>query len=156
MLEKAKAHLVICTNRKNESHRENDMIYNAVVPVPEALAAIDKLAVAMPIHMHDVYGAPEVQKTIGQDFFIRLVPLNMHESARVYSEEKAKLVRAEVENAENAEEVARSALDGLGVKEGLARNKAMAEGSLGGGEEVWMYDGGRKTLQGWRNAMGWI
>ena len=136
MLEKAKAHLVMCTDRKNEGQRENDMIYNAVVPVPEALAAIEKLVVALPIHIHDVYGAPEVQKTIGQDFFIRLVPLSVHESASVYSEEKAKLVRAEVENAEGAEGVARSALDGLGVKEGLVRYKAMAEGSLCGEEEV--------------------
>ena len=95
------------------------MIYNAVVPVPEALAVIDKLVVATPIHIHNVYGAPDVQKTIGQDSFIRLVPLSLHESASVYSEEKAKLVRAEVENVESAEVVARSALDGLGVKEGF-------------------------------------
>ena len=112
------------------------MIYNAVVPVPEALAAIDNLVVATPIHMHDVYGAPDVQKTIGQDFFIRLVPLSVHESASVYSKEKAKLVRAEVEHAEYAEEVARSALDELGVKEELVKCKAMAEGSLGSEEGV--------------------
>jgi len=111
------------------------MIYNVVVPVPEALAAIDKLVVAMPISMHDVYGSPKVQKAIGQGIFIRLVPLSLHESASVYSEEKAKCVRAEVENAESAG-VARSALDGLGVTEGLVSYKAMADGSLGGEEEV--------------------
>ena len=52
---------------------------------------------------------------IGQDFFLRLVPLSVHESASVYSEEKGKLVRGEVEKADSAEGEARSALDGLGV-----------------------------------------
>jgi hypothetical protein len=33
------------------------MIYNADVPIPEELVAIDKLVVATPIHIHDVYGA---------------------------------------------------------------------------------------------------
>ncbi|PPQ68084.1 hypothetical protein CVT25_014247 [Psilocybe cyanescens] len=134
--ERTKAHLVICSDKKAEATRENDLIYNAILPALEALPAIEKTVVATPIHIHDVYGAPEVQKTIGQDFFIRLVPLSVHESASVYSEEKAKLVRGEVEKADAAEGEARSALDGLGVKEGLARFKAMAEGEVGGGEEV--------------------
>jgi len=134
--ERTKAQLVICTDKKNEATRENDLIYNAVLPAFEALPIIEKTAVATPIHIHDVYGAPDVQKTIGQDFFIRLIPLSVHESASVYSEEKAKLVRGEVEKAEGAEGEARSALDGLGVKEGLIRFKAMAEGEVNGGEEV--------------------
>ncbi|KDR77016.1 hypothetical protein GALMADRAFT_139043 [Galerina marginata CBS 339.88] len=134
--ERTKAHLVICADKKSEATRENDLIYNAILPAFEALPTIEKTIVATPIHIHDVYGAPEVQKTIGQDFFIRLVPLSVHESASVYSEEKAKLVRGEVEKAEGAEGEARSALDGLGVKEGLVRYKAMAEGEVGGGEEV--------------------
>lgn len=132
--DRTKAHLVICTDKKNEATRENDLIYNAILPAFETLPAIEKTVVATPIHIHDVYGAPDVQKVIGQDFFIRLVPLSVHESASVYSEEKAKLVRGEVEKAEGAEGEARSALDGLGVKEGLTRYKAMAEGEVG--EEI--------------------
>jgi hypothetical protein len=134
--ERTKAHLTICTEKKNEAQRENDLIYHAIIPTFEALPVIERTVVATPIHIHDVYGAPDVQKTIGQDFFLRLVPLSVHESASVYSEEKAKLVRGEVEKAEGAEGEARSALDGLGVKEGLVRFKAMAEGEVIGGEEV--------------------
>ena len=134
--ERTKAHLTICTDKKNEAERENDLIYHAIIPAFEALSVIEKTVVAAPIHIHDVYGAPDVQKTIGQDIFIRLVPLSVHESASVYSEEKAKLVRGEVEKAEGAEGEARSALDGLGVKEGLTRFKAMIEGEVIGGEEV--------------------
>ncbi|KAF6751186.1 BRO1-domain-containing protein [Ephemerocybe angulata] len=134
--DRTKAHMVICTDKKNDAQRENDLIYNAVLTAPEALPAIDKVAVATPIHIHDVYGAPEVQKTIGQDIFIRLVPLSVHESASVYSEEKAKLVRGEVERADATEGEARSAIDGLGIKESLVRFKAMAEGEVEGSEEV--------------------
>ena len=47
-------------------------------------------SVAIPIQ--GFYGSPDVQKTIGQDIFIRHFPLSAHESASVYSEEKAKLV----------------------------------------------------------------
>lgn len=134
--ERLKAHMVICTDKKAEAQRENDLIYNAITPAFEALPIVEKTVVATPIHIHDVYGTPEVQKTIGQDFFIRLIPLSVHESASVYSEEKAKLVRGEVEKAEGAEGESRSVLDGLGIKEGLTRYKAMAEGEVQGGEEV--------------------
>ncbi|KAG7085708.1 hypothetical protein E1B28_003252 [Marasmius oreades] len=134
--ERTKVHLTLCTDRKNEAQRENDLIYNAVLPAVEALPNIDKTAVASPIPIQEVYGTPDVQKTIGQDIFIRLIPLSVHESASVYSEEKAKLVRGEVENAESAEVQVRSALEALGVKEGLVRFRAMAEGEVGGEEEV--------------------
>ncbi|EFI27542.1 vacuolar protein-sorting protein BRO1 [Coprinopsis cinerea okayama7 len=136
LVDRTKAHLVICSERKAEAQRENDLIYNAVLPAPEALPPIDKLVVAQPIHIHEVYGTPEVQKTIGQDIFLRLIPLSVHESASVYSEEKAKLVRGEVEKADAAEAEGRSAIDGLGVRQGLARFKAMAEGEVGGDEEI--------------------
>ena len=41
-----------------------------------------------------------------------------------------------MEKAEQSDGEARSAIDGLGVKEGLTRYKAMAEGEVAGGEEV--------------------
>ncbi|KAL1691231.1 BRO1-like domain-containing protein [Schizophyllum commune] len=132
--ERTKAHLALATDKRAEAQRENDLIYNAILPAPEALPALDKLSIATPIPIQEVYGTPDVQKTIGQDFFIRLIPLSVHESASVYSEEKAKLVRGEVEKAEQAEGEARSALDGMGVKDGLTRFRAMAEGEVGAEE----------------------
>ena len=134
--ERTKAYLAICTDKKSKAQRENDLIYNAILPSPETLPPIDKLAVATAIHIHDVYAAPEAQKTIGQDIFIKLVPLSVHESASVYSEEKAKLVRAEVENADAAEVKARSIVDGMGIRRGLTQFKAMAEGEIGEEGEI--------------------
>jgi hypothetical protein len=136
LLERTKSHLQLCTDRKNEAQRDNDLIYNAVLPSPDALPHIDKAAVATPITIQEVYSAPDVQKVIGQDIFLKLIPLSVHESASVYSEEKAKLVRKEVEDADSAEVEVRSALEAIGVQEGLGRFKAMAEGGVGAEDEI--------------------
>ena len=136
IFERLKAHHVLCSERYKEAQKENDLIYNAVIPPLESLSNVEKTPVATPLHIHEVYATPEVQKTIGQDFFIRLIPLSVHESASVYSEEKAKLVRAEVEKAEGAEGEARSGIDGMGVRAGLSRFKAIAEGEVGGEDEI--------------------
>jgi hypothetical protein len=133
-----KAHQTLCSERKAEAQHENDLIYNAVLPQPETLPAVEKAGagLATPIPIQDVYGTPEVQKVIGGDIFVRLVPLSVHESASVYSEEKAKLVRGEVEKVDAAEGELTSGLDSLGVKSGLARFRAMVEGGVEGEEEV--------------------
>ncbi|KIK68316.1 hypothetical protein GYMLUDRAFT_80796 [Collybiopsis luxurians FD-317 M1] len=136
LVERLKAHLSLCTDRKTEAQRENDLIYNAILPNADSLPVVEQLSVAVPIPIQEVYGTPEVQKTIGQDIFLRLIPLSVHESASVYSEEKAKLARGEVERAEKAESEARAALDGMGVKEGLAKFRAMAEGEADGEDEI--------------------
>ncbi|KAG6337019.1 hypothetical protein ID866_2079 [Astraeus odoratus] len=128
ILERTKSHMQLCTDRTNEAQRENDLIYNAVVPSAEVLPAIEKASVATPISIQEVYGAPDVQKVIGPDIFLKLIPLSVHESASVYSEEKAKLVRKEVENAESAEVEVRSALEAIGVQTGLSRFQAIADG----------------------------
>ncbi|TFY82927.1 hypothetical protein EWM64_g1094 [Hericium alpestre] len=95
-----KSHLSLCTEKRTEAQRDNDLIYNAVLPAPETLPPVDKVGAAAIIPIQEVYGTPEVQKVIGSDLFVRLIPLSVHESASVYSEEKAKLVRGEVEMAE--------------------------------------------------------
>ncbi|KAH9996261.1 BRO1-like domain-containing protein [Russula vinacea] len=136
LFELAKSQLALSTERKAEAQRDNDLIYNAVLPAPETLPAIDKTVVAAVIPIQEVYGTPEVQKVIGLDLFLRLVPLSVHESASVYSEEKAKLVRSEVEKAEGAAGEARSALDALGVKAGLTRFRAMVDGNVAGEDEI--------------------
>jgi len=134
--ELTKAHLAVCTTQKNGAQKANDLIYNAVLPGPETLPVVDKTSATTPITIQEVYGNADVQKVIGQDIFINLIPLSVHESASVYSEEKAKLVRSEVEKVELAEGEVKSVLDSLGVREGLVRYKSMVEGSIGREEEV--------------------
>ncbi|KAJ7430177.1 BRO1-domain-containing protein [Mycena galericulata] len=135
MLALAKAHVALVSDRRAAASRENDLIYNAIIPSQDTLPPIETkttLTVATPIPIQEIYGTPEVQKTIGADFFGRLVPLSVHESASVYSEEKAKLVRGEVERVDTAEGEARSFLDGLRVVPGLERFRGMLQD--GGGE----------------------
>ncbi|KAK7032954.1 BRO1 domain-containing protein [Favolaschia claudopus] len=132
----AKSHLALVTDRRTAATRENDLIYNAIVPSVDALPPIETkttLTIATPIPIQEVYGAPDVQKTIGADFFARLVPLSVHESASVYSEEKAKLVRGEVEQAETADVEAKSFLEGLHVVKGLERFRSMLQDNGRGG-----------------------
>ncbi|KAI9513391.1 BRO1-domain-containing protein [Russula earlei] len=136
LFELTKAHLALSTERKTEAQRDNDLIYNAVLPTAETLPSVDKTVVATAIPIQEVYGNPEVQRVIGPDLFLRLIPLSVHESASIYSEEKAKLVRSEVEKAEGAAGETRSALDALGVKAGLPRFRAMVEGSVSGEDEI--------------------
>ncbi|KAJ7621099.1 BRO1-domain-containing protein [Roridomyces roridus] len=130
MVALAKSHVALVGERRATASRENDLIYNAIIPSQETLPPIETkatLTVATPIPIQEIYGTPDVQKTIGADFFGRLVPLSVHESASVYSEEKAKLVRGEVERADTAEGEARSFLDGLRVLPGLERFRAILQ-----------------------------
>jgi hypothetical protein len=132
----AKSHLAVVSDRRTAANRENDLIYNAILPSVDTLPPIETkttLTIATPIPIQEVYGAPDVQKTIGADFFGRLVPLSVHESASVYSEEKAKLVRGEVERADTAEGEAKSFLDGLHIVQGLERFRGMLQDSREGG-----------------------
>ncbi|KAG6863873.1 hypothetical protein C0993_010073, partial [Termitomyces sp. T159_Od127] len=127
-----KTHLSLVSTLLGTLSRENDLIYNALVPAPESLPKIDGLVVAQPMPIQEVYGAPEVQRTIGPELFRALVPMGVHESASVYSEEKAKVVRREVEGVESAQVEVESALESIGVRTGMARYRAMAEGRVGG------------------------
>lgn len=136
LFELSKSQLALSTERRAQAQRDNDLIYNAVLPTADTLPPVDKTVVATAIPIQEVYGTPEVQKVIGPDLFSRLIPLSVHESASVYSEEKAKLVRSEVEKAEGAAGEARSALDALGIKAGLPRFRAMVEGSVSGEDEI--------------------
>ncbi|PVF96688.1 BRO1-domain-containing protein [Serendipita vermifera] len=128
ILELTKNHLAICTEKHTQGQKDNDLIYNAVVPAEATLPVVDKISAVTPIPIQEVYGTPEVQKTIGPDLFGRLIPLSVHEGASVYSEEKAKLVRKEVEKSEMADGEVKAALESLGVKEGVVRFKEIAEG----------------------------
>ncbi|KAF7303723.1 BRO1 domain-containing protein [Mycena indigotica] len=132
MLALAKSHLALVSDRRATANRENDLIYNAILPSVDALPSIETktaLTLATPIPIQEVYGTPEVQKTIGADIFSRLVPLSVHESASVYSEEKAKLVRGEVERAEIAASESKSFLDGQQIVQGLDRFRQMLRGT---------------------------
>jgi hypothetical protein len=95
-----KAHATLCSEAKTQAQKDNDLIYHEILPSEASLPQIEKLPAAAPITIQEIFGNPDVSKLIGPDIFGKLVPLAVHESASVYSEEKAKLVRQEVEKYE--------------------------------------------------------
>ncbi|EIW86032.1 BRO1-domain-containing protein [Coniophora puteana RWD-64-598 SS2] len=130
ILDSTRVHLSLCTERRSEATRENDLIYIAALPSHGTLPAIEKAIVATPVSIQEFYGTPDMQKVTGLDIFSKLIPLNIHKSTSVYMEEKAELIRREVELAESADTEACSALDAIGVQDGLARFKAITEGGI--------------------------
>ncbi|KAG0145295.1 hypothetical protein CROQUDRAFT_45980 [Cronartium quercuum f. sp. fusiforme G11] len=129
LVELTKTHLTLCTEARTSEQRDNDLIYHEAQPSEAALPPIEKSSVGEPIPIQEVYGAPEVQKVVGQDIFIRLVPLSVHQSSSLYSEEKAKLVRTDGEKCELADTELTTTLEFLGLPASLDKfNDAILNG----------------------------
>ena len=134
LLEITKAHLALSTESKNTATKDNDLVYHALAPSESSLAPIEPLpsaGLAAPITIQEIYAQPTVSGLIGPDIFRRLVPLEVHEKASVYSEEKAKLVRAEQERCDIGEGETRAALDDLRVRERIHRFRSILDGQDG-------------------------
>ncbi|KAG4300564.1 hypothetical protein PCK1_003177, partial [Pneumocystis canis] len=89
----------------------------------KCLKPLEKLSLAKATPIQEIYINQNVQKLIGQDIFHKFIPLSIHESVSLYSEEKAKLIRKELENCENADFELTATLDHLKLPEALTRYK---------------------------------
>lgn len=132
IVEIVKTHATVVEERNVQAQKENNLIYHAILPAELSLAPIDKFDAAKPIPIQETYATADVAKLIGQDIFHRLVPLAVHEQASVYSEEKAKLVRFEVDRSEEADGDGQASLASLGLPEALNRYRGMLVGGQGG------------------------
>ncbi|KAJ5081903.1 hypothetical protein NUU61_010167 [Penicillium alfredii] len=93
--------------------KDNDFIYHQPVPNEAGLAAVSKLPAAKAIPVSELYQGQDIQRIIGPDIFQKLVPMSVTETASLYDEEKAKLVRAETEKVETANGEMAASLDYL-------------------------------------------
>lgn len=77
--------------------KDNDLIYHDAVPNADALDAVERLEAVKPLSFSDICvgGEADIARIVGPDIFSRLVPLSVHESASMYSEEKAGILRKE-------------------------------------------------------------
>lgn len=122
LTELVKQLLALITETKTSSLKDNDLIYHAIVPSEATLSHIEKSAnVAEPIPIQEIYASPEVQKLVGQDIFIKLVPLSVIESSSLYSEEKAKILRNEGERCDLADGEMQATLEHLGLPGSLSK-----------------------------------
>ncbi|KAJ1334322.1 hypothetical protein BSLG_008157 [Batrachochytrium salamandrivorans] len=103
--------------RMQVSLKDNELIYHASIPDIDALAPIDQCSQDHPI--------------IGPDLFHALIPLSVHESASLYSEEKAKVLRGEQERARNADADLQATFDSLNMVPTLDRLKRFLKSDLG-------------------------
>ena len=119
LVDMTKKHLVNVQERLAEFTKDNDFIYHQGVPNEASLTPIPKLPAAKAMPVSELYQGQDIQKIIGPDIFQRIVPLAVTESASLYDEEKAKLIRAESEKVEIANDEMAASLDYLKLPESL-------------------------------------
>lgn len=114
-----KRHHGLVQEKLMELAKDNDYIYHDAVPSESALPNIPKMPAAKAIPVQELYAGQDINRIIGPDIFQKIVPMSVTESASLYDEEKAKLLRAENEKVDlaNAEMVA--ALDYLKLPNSL-------------------------------------
>lgn len=113
LVEIAKRQLVTVQQKLKELIKDNDFIYHQPVPDAAAVPAVAKLPAAKPIPVSELYAGQDIQRITGPDLFAKIVPLAVTESASLYDEEKAKLVRAETERVDTANGEMAASLDYL-------------------------------------------
>lgn len=132
--EATKRHLVTVQEKLTSFNKDNDFIYHHTVPAEASLTLIPKLPAAKAIPVSELYQGQDIQRIIGLDIFQKIIPMSVTESASLYDEEKAKLVRAETENVETANGEMAASLDYLKLpaslnvlKGGMDQGTAMDE-----------------------------
>lgn len=113
LVEITKRHLASIQEKLSELVKDNDYIYHQTVPAEASLPAIPKLPAAKAIPVSELYAGQDIQRITGPDIFQKIVPMSVTESASLYDEEKAKLVRAETERVEIANDEMAASLDYL-------------------------------------------
>ncbi|KAH8718998.1 Vacuolar protein-sorting protein BRO1 [Beauveria bassiana] len=108
-----KRHYSSVQDKHKEALKDNDYIYHQTVPAEASLPAIAKLPAAKPIPVSELYAGQDIQRITGPDLFAKIVPMAVTESASLYDEEKAKLVRAETEKVDTANGEMAASLDYL-------------------------------------------
>ncbi|KAI9761082.1 MAG: hypothetical protein M4579_001234 [Chaenotheca gracillima] len=119
LAELTRRHLSNTSEKLQEFVKDNDFIYHQTVPAEASLAVIPKLPAAKAIPVSELYAGQDIQRIIGPDIFQKIVPMSVTESASLYDEEKAKLVRAESEQVEIANGEMAASLDYLKLPESL-------------------------------------
>lgn len=128
--------------RLSEYNKDNDFIYHSPVPNEASLAPVTNMPAAKAIPVNELYQGQDVHRIIGPDIFQKIVPMSVTESASLYDEEKAKLVRAEAERVETADGEMAASLDYLKLPGSLDILKGGSNQDMAVGEDfrTWCED----------------
>lgn len=119
LVEITRRHLTNVQEKLAELVKDNDYIYHQTVPAEASLSIIPKLPAAKAIPVSELYAGQDIQRITGPDIFQKIVPMAVTESASLYDEEKAKLIRAETERVEIANGEMAASLDYLRLPSAL-------------------------------------
>ncbi|MCJ1286703.1 bck1-like resistance to osmotic shock [Xylographa opegraphella] len=143
LTDQVKRHISSTQEKLASFIKDNDFIYHQSIPNEAALSMVPKMAAAKAIPVTELYGGQDIHRIIGQDIFQRIVPIAVTESASLYDEEKAKLIRAEAEKVETANDEMAASLDYLKLpgslnvlKGGLDQETTVDESFRGWCEEL--------------------
>lgn len=113
LMDITKRHLENVQEKLTGLTKDNDFIYHQPVPANAALTPVSKLPAAKAIPVSELYQGQDIQRIIGPDIFQKIVPMSVTQSASMYDEEKAKMVRTEAEKVETANGEMAASLDYL-------------------------------------------
>ena len=119
LTETCKKHSARVKERLGEYTKDNDFIYHSIIPSEASLSAVQKMPAAKAISISELYQGQDIHRIIGPDIFQKIVPMSVTESASLYDEEKAKLVRAEAERVDTANSEMAASLDYLKLPSSL-------------------------------------
>ncbi|KAK5939484.1 bck1-like resistance to osmotic shock [Knufia obscura] len=114
-----KRQMEIVEHKLTTMTKDNDLIYHHTVPAEASVQPVPKLPAAKAIPVSELYQNQDIQRIIGPDIFQKIVPMSVTESASMYDEEKAKLVRSEAEKVEQANGEMAASLDYLKLPQSL-------------------------------------
>lgn len=110
--------------------RDNDFIYHDLIPSKDSLepaVIIKPLGAAKAISLNDHANITEI---VGEDIFEKVIPMAVHEKLSLYSEEKAKILRGEIEKNETADTELSSFLEYLNLPSSLDNFKNNVKNKL--------------------------
>ncbi len=113
LVEITKRHLSTVQDKLKSCNKDNDFIYHDTVPDAASVSPVAKLPACKPIPVSELYAGQDIQRITGPDLFAKIVPLSVTESASLYDEEKAKMLRAETERVDTANGEMAASLDYL-------------------------------------------
>ncbi|KAJ2503261.1 bck1-like resistance to osmotic shock, partial [Coemansia sp. RSA 2052] len=116
-----------------KANHDNDVIYNDPIPNTSTLPQLEAASVVSNFDINKFYASEERSNVVGSELFSRLIPMAVHESSSMYSEEKAKMLRAEEDKVNLADGELHDALSFMKIPSSLRRFERSPSDIGGGG-----------------------
>ncbi|KAI1292180.1 Tyrosine-protein phosphatase non-receptor type 23 [Halotydeus destructor] len=102
----------------DNAQKENDMVYHEIVPTNDKLVAVKGVSLVKPIAF--TISDPDI---CGSDIFRKLVPIECHETASIYTEEKDQLMRSVRQKIASKNEALETYMSSLQLRKDTIRPK---------------------------------